>query len=110
MSKDDERLEMELEALPWRESSFKMWVPKNEIPNRVIASLEQHNGRFYGEEFVYYLSKSGAISKYSTFGDSANYQPESDKRVQMGSKPAKAICPECGEMMDREHRGGHNHE
>jgi len=112
MSKSDERLEMELEALPWRDSKFNesMWVPKDEIPYRVIASLEQHHHRFYGLEFVYYLSKSGVISKYSTLGGSANYQPASDKRVQMGSKPEKAICPECGEVMDREHRGGHNHE
>jgi hypothetical protein len=35
MSKDDERLEMELEAQPWRDSKFRaksMWVPKNPIP------------------------------------------------------------------------------
>ncbi len=109
MSKNDERLEMELEALSWRESRKSMWVPKNEIPNRVIASLEEHHGKFHGEEFDYYLT-SGAINKYSTSGDSANYQPASGKRVQMGSKPEKALCPECGVPMDQEHRGQHNHE
>src|SRR2546426_10026147 len=85
MSKRDERLEMELEALPWRDSKYdeSMWVPKNLVPISVIASLEQHHRRFFGEEFRYYLSKSGNISKYSTSEGSANYQPASDKRVQM---------------------------
>jgi len=73
MSKNDQRLEMELEALSWRESK-SMWVPKNEIPNRVITSLEEHHDKFHGEEFDYYLT-SGVINKYSTSGDSANYQP-----------------------------------
>src|ERR1700674_2287234 len=70
---DGAQLENELEALPWKDSKFKaksMWVPKNAIPNQVIAALEQHRGKFSGEAYVYYLSKSGTVTKYSSLWDS----------------------------------------
>jgi len=66
---DGAQLENELEVLPWRDSKFKaksMWVSKNAIPNQVTVALEQHRGKFYGETYVYYLSKSGTVTKYSS--------------------------------------------
>lgn len=67
------QLENELEVLPWRDSKFKaksLWIPRNAIPNQVIAALEQHHGKFNGKAYVYYLSKSGTVTKYSSLRDS----------------------------------------
>ncbi len=115
---EDGILESELEALTWRKSKFDTktaWVPKDDIPNRLVTALEQRAGKFYGDEFSYYLSRSGSVTKYSRFGSpviadsSPDMGPEPDKKVEIGTKPAPMVCPECGEPMDRAHRGRHHH-
>ena len=50
---DDEHLEIELEALVWRDSRFngaQTWVPKDLVSDDVKTGLERHHGRFYGED------------------------------------------------------------
>jgi hypothetical protein len=68
-----EQLENELEVLHWRDSEFEaksLWIPRKAMPNQVMAALEQRHGKFNGTAYVYYLSKSGTVTKYSSLRDS----------------------------------------
>jgi hypothetical protein len=120
LSEDDERLEADLESLHWKESKFNAksrWVPKDAMPTHLKTALEQHHGRFSGDEFTYYLARSGTVTKYSKSGtvtdSESSYpieeEPKPESRLNVGAKEKAYLCPECGEPMDREHRGQHNH-
>jgi len=75
---DSKELESRLERLPWKKSKFdakSLWVPGDEIPIILKEALGQFEGRLYGENFVYYLSRSGSVTKFllqgKKFSDSA---------------------------------------
>jgi hypothetical protein len=63
---DDETLDFRLGSLDWLASEFAEnaeWAPSDTIPQDVANEMKAR-GRFYGEEFVYYMSKRGNISRY----------------------------------------------
>jgi hypothetical protein len=106
-------LEKDLEALLWKRSKFmddSRWLPRDRIPDKIIALMETHNGRFFGSKSIYYLTKSGNITKYSLIPDpNAGTRLAQQERVLSGIGQQKPVCPECGMPMDDEHRGQHNH-
>ena len=64
---NDEELDSELGYLEWMESQFNdgEWLPKESVPTALREAIEQRQGRFYGEEFTYYLSKKGNVTRYA---------------------------------------------
>ena len=116
MSKDHNDLESRLERLPWKRSKFdvrSLWVPWDEIPPPLKEALEHLKERHYGENYVYYLSRSGSIIKYllpgKTFSDSAAGAGPAAVKSMVGTKAEGSLCPECGEPLDAKHRGQHSH-
>lgn len=107
---DDSQLELKLRQLYWIESKFDnaRWVPKDLVPSEVKAALENRHGRFFGPEHIYYLSQAGNVSRYRYESPDLPKAADYGKTV-LGVKLGKPLCPECGEPLDTEHRGQHNH-